>query len=103
MQEYEIALPVGTDLAGAGPRIAAACHAAGLHITLRGTLAAYPGCVHWHLQCADQPGTLELTLWPAGPRLWCKIAAGRAAAWMPATVAVLSATIPAALSVKQEV
>ncbi|MDQ2805491.1 MAG: hypothetical protein M3Z04_01010 [Chloroflexota bacterium] len=98
MQEHEIALPAGTDLTTAAPRIEAACHAARLRIARRGTLANYPGCIHWHLQRAGQSGTLELTLWPAGPRLWCKIAAHRAAPWMPATIADLSATIPAALA-----
>ncbi len=100
MRVYEIALPAGTDLTTATPRIEAACYAAGLHVTLRGTLATYPGCTHWHLQRAGQRGTLELTLWPADPRLWCKIAAHRAAPWMPATVTELSAAIPAALARK---
>ena len=97
MQEYEIVLPTGADLTAANPRIEVACHAAGLVITLRGTLAAYPGCSHWHLCRAGQSGTLELTLWPAGPRLWCKVADNRAAAWMPATITDLSAAILAAL------
>jgi hypothetical protein len=54
----------------------------GLVITLRGTLAMYPGCTHWHLKKHREKGTLELTWWPARSRLWFKIASGRQADWM---------------------
>ncbi len=101
MQEYD--LPISAeDAPTAASSIAAACFAAGLRITLYGTLAAYPGCVHWHLKRDGQRGTLELILWPAGPRLWFKIAAGRAAAWMPATVAALTSAIAVALNANRE-
>ena len=56
------------------------CEREGLTLVLKGTLAKYPGCVHWHFKRGRLPGTLEVTWWKS--RLWFKISAGRDAAWM---------------------
>ncbi len=67
--------------------------ATGLTITSKGDLAKYPGCVHWHLRHGSAKGTLELTYWPAKPRLWFKIAANRGADWMEQSVKELRKAI----------
>ena len=59
---------------------------AGVNVTLRGTLRAYPGCHHWHLKQPGMSGTLELTFWPETGRIWFKIAANRHAEWMEAAM-----------------
>jgi hypothetical protein len=55
---------------------------AGLTVTLRGTLAAYPGCTYWHLKRGREPGTLEVTWWPQTGRLWFKVANNRHGWWI---------------------
>ena len=55
---------------------------ANLRTASRGTLKTLPGSIHWHLKFADEPGTLELTYWPATKRLWFKIHPRRRADWM---------------------
>ena len=54
----------------------------GLHIGMRGTLRTYPGSRHWHLRKPGERGTLEVTLWPAGKRVWLSVQAGRRAEWI---------------------
>ena len=66
--------------------VEAACAAEGLRLTLKDTLAKYPGCVHWHFQKGTQRGTLEITWWEKRRRLWFKVAAGRRGEWMEATI-----------------
>jgi hypothetical protein len=58
------------------------CLLEGLEISLKGTLAGYPGSVHWHFKKGKPPGTLELTWWEREKRLWFKVAAGRSAGWV---------------------
>ena len=54
----------------------------GLRVTLRGTLARYAGCTHWHLKCGGERGVLELTHWPEGKRIWFSMQAGRRGDWV---------------------
>jgi hypothetical protein len=82
MQEYEIRLPKSVDSPAAGSAIEAACTDAGLRCTMKGTLRSYPGSEHWHYKLGRQPGTLEVTLWPAQRRLWLSVQAGRTAEWI---------------------
>jgi hypothetical protein len=49
---------------------------------LKGTLASYPGSIHWHFKQAQPRGTLEITWWESGHRLWFKVARGRTSEWM---------------------
>ena len=58
----------------------------GLRITLRGSLAKFPGCVHWHVKRAREAGTLEITSWPEQRRAWLTIQDGRKADWIDAMV-----------------
>jgi hypothetical protein len=62
--------------------IESACTAAGLSLSMRGTLKAHPGCVHWHFKNGTQAGTLEATYWPARRRAWFAVQDGRAAPWI---------------------
>ncbi len=68
MQHLEIHLSPAANLRKAEAAMAAAIDAAGLKISLRGTLGKFPGCSHWHAQEPGKPGTLELTLWPQQKR-----------------------------------
>ena len=54
----------------------------GLHVAMKGTLASYPGCVHWHYKKQREKGTLELTLLPGGRRIWASVHSGRKASWI---------------------
>ncbi len=54
----------------------------GLQVRMRGTLRTYPGSQHWHFHKPGERGTLEITLWPAGKRVWFSVQAGRRAGWI---------------------
>jgi hypothetical protein len=82
MREIDLHLPSILKDAAIQDLVARACAAEGLRVSLKGTLAKYPGSVHWHLKNGKQPGTLELTWWPPARRLWFKVAAGREADWV---------------------
>jgi hypothetical protein len=84
MIEVEVPLPGGARPPSVEQVVEKACIAAGLHPSLKGTLAQYPGSVHWHFKQGGQRGTLELTWWERGNRLWFKVAAGRSSAWIDA-------------------
>ena len=51
-------------------------------MTLKGTLAKYPGCVHWHFKRDRQPGTLEITLWDREGKVWFPTRPGRTGGWV---------------------
>ena len=42
----------------------------GLSVALDTTQKTYSGSRHWHFKRNSQPGTLEVTWWPARQRLW---------------------------------
>jgi hypothetical protein len=78
-------------------RIERAIAAAGLRIAMKGTLRTYPGSTHWHLKCGRETGTLELTMWPAGSRVWCSVQAGRRAAWIDREVLAIVPALESAI------
>jgi hypothetical protein len=82
MIELDVPVPADADPALIEQSVEDICAGAGLRRTLKSTLATYPGSVHWHYAQPPQWGTLELTWWPARRRLWLKVSAGRAAAWI---------------------
>lgn len=73
-----------------------------LTITLRGTLRSFPGSTHWHLKRGNERGVLEVTLWPAGRRLWITVQSGRTGLWTEAAAAALRDTLIRALSGSDE-
>ena len=82
MLEYEVQLPERVVPSEAVVAIEAACVDAGLRCALKGSLRSYPGSDHWHYKRDREPGTLEVTLWPARRRLWLSVQAGRRAEWI---------------------
>ena len=75
--------------------VESSCAALGLDRALKGTLKSYPGSIHWHYKKAKARGTLEITWWAAGPRLWIKVAAGRSAGWIEETIPILKERLEA--------
>jgi hypothetical protein len=53
------------------------CASHDLNCSLKGTLVSYPGSLHWHVKQGKHRGTLEITWWESGHRLWFKVANGR--------------------------
>lgn len=84
MENSEIELGPGIDLAGVERTIDTTLAAAGLEIALRGGLKKFPGCTHWHARLPGHSGTLEITLWPQERRAWFTVQNGRRAAWIEA-------------------
>jgi hypothetical protein len=72
-------------------------NAAGLRVTMKCELRAYPGCTHWHLKRGREAGTLEVTMWPAGSRVWCSVQAGRRGAWVKDALVLLIPAIESAV------
>ena len=89
MQEIEIPIPAGSDIALIESTIDHAILHAGLHVTLRSTLNKYRGCIHWHLKKGKKRGTLELTLLPKEERAWFSIHQNRKGDWIDETVSTL--------------
>jgi len=50
--------------------IDALCRSHCLSVTMKSTLAKYPGSIHWHIKKERERGTLEATSWPAKCRVW---------------------------------
>lgn len=95
--EHVLLVSPRADLSIAEPVIESCCAEAGLRVTLKGALAAYPGCVHWHLRHGNDKGTLEITLWPAQRRIWFKVASNRGGPWIAAAIEQLKPCIEGAL------
>ena len=68
-----------------------------LTCTLKGTLAKYPGSLHWHFKKGKQKGMLEITWWGSKNRLWFKVADGRTGAWIDETMSQMKEEIQKAL------
>ena len=82
MEEIEVAVnPAGREGQFAALIEGAADHY-GLQIHMRGSLRTYSGSKHWHFQKPGERGTLEVTLWSAGNRVWFSVQAGRRAVWI---------------------
>jgi hypothetical protein len=82
MREFEFPLAADSDCQKIERAIDRAIAGGGLRVTLRGSLAKFPGCVHWHVKKGREPGTLEITLWPREHRAWFTIQDGRKADWI---------------------
>jgi hypothetical protein len=48
----------------------------------KGPSVSYPGSIHWHFKRNSDKGTLEITWWESGQRLWFKVAKGRTNEWI---------------------
>lgn len=70
----------------------------GLQICMKGTLRTYPGSKHWHLQKPGKRGTLEVTLWPEGNRVWFSVQSERRATWIDEILSDMQAWIEGQVS-----
>src|SRR5437763_16670863 len=93
MTEIEVKLSTAPDAAAAEELVEACAARLGLNQTMKGTLARYPGCAHWHFKRGRERGTLEVTWWPRERRLWLSVQAGRTGAWVDAAAADLKAAL----------
>lgn len=102
VKEIEFTVPHDADLTQAVKLIEKICAQYDLILAMKGSLAAYPGCVHWHYKRQNQKGTLELTLFARDRRVWAKVQDGRKAPWidedLPALQWAIERALPAAAS-----
>src|SRR5688572_17769732 len=89
MIEVQLQIPDNLNPDALVRRIEHTCIAHGLTCTLKGTLAGYPGCVHWHFKKGSQKGILEITWWELEGRLWFKVAYNRTGDWMEDSIPLL--------------
>jgi len=82
MLHFEIILPSGTDPVDIDCRVGEIFYSEGLQISLKSTLRAYPGCIHWHWKKGAGKGILEVTHWPQNSRLWISAHSNRTADWI---------------------
>jgi hypothetical protein len=97
VQETNLAVPSGFAFSDVEQIVENGCTGCGLRMTLKGTLAQYPGSIHWHWKKGGQPGVLELTAWPGKRRLWFTVHENRRGAWIEAAVAQLKSQLEASL------
>lgn len=100
MTEWEIGLPPEVKVAQVVAAIEQAAAAQSLTQTLKGTLARYPGCLHWHFTKAKLGGTLEITYWPSTGRLWFKVAHNRQKPWIEKSIPLVKKSILARLRLR---
>ena len=82
MIEVELQIPVSAKSNSVVKIVEQVSNANGLTQVLKGTLASYPGSVHWHFKKNKEKGTLEITWWKIESRLWFKVAKGRMGEWV---------------------
>ena len=93
MIEVELQIPANVSSEHVTEVVENACISHNLICTRKGTLASYPGCIHWHFKMGKQKGTLEITWWEAKNRLWLKVAKGRMGDWIAESITVLKKKI----------
>ena len=69
----------------------------GLSEKFIGSLARYPGSLHWHLSFKGKPGTLEVTALPAGAA-WVSLRSNRVGDIPPGLGGTLAAAISGEIS-----
>lgn len=97
MIEIEIRIPSKIRPSALIKVVEQSCSDDDLTCTLKGTLAKYPDCIHWHFKKDKQRGTLEITWWERGNRLWFKVADNRAGIWIDEGIPSLKKRIEHAL------
>jgi hypothetical protein len=93
MREVDIRLPASLPSDRLSELVERSIAAEGLTIARKGSLATYPGSIHWHLKQGKRSGTLELTWWPEGRRCWFKVAEGRQGDWIDPAISRLQARL----------
>ena len=82
MIEVDLQIPSGVNREQIVKVVEQVCTTNELAWARKGTLASYPGCIHWHFKLGKQKGTLEITWWESEDRLWFKVAKGRTGEWI---------------------
>ncbi len=104
MVETDVKIPVefqsGQQTINVVEIVERSCGMEALTCTMKGTLAGYPGCVHWHWKKGKETGTLEISWWAQRKRLWFKVASGRGGSWIEETVVRLKRQIECELQVE---
>lgn len=96
MIEIEIQIPPAAEPDDVTRLVEKTCAESDLTLTLKGTLAKYSGCVHWHFKKHKLAGTLEITWWEKEHRLWFKIAEHRKGTWIEEDLPALKRRIESA-------
>jgi hypothetical protein len=86
-------LPPKLDFRLVEPIVEKYCRLAGLSETVKTTLLGYPGSIHWHFKKGTERGSLEITLWEKGKRLWLSVDAGRGGTWTQDTMVELKSKL----------
>jgi hypothetical protein len=89
LKQIEFSIPRNCDLSRAPRLIESTCNRRHLQLGMKGTLASFPGSIHWHYKRKSEKGTLELTLHAAERRLWAQIQQGRKAPWIDEELPIL--------------
>src|ERR1700752_5223048 len=97
MIEVELQVPADAKSDSVVQVVEGGCNEKSLTCELKGTLARYPGCIHWHFKKDREKGTLEITWWEIENRLWFKVAKGRTADWINESMAELKKQIEISL------
>lgn len=96
MIEIDVRVPASLAAADVPARVEEACAAEALIMAMRGTLATYPGCDHWHYKKPGEKGTLEITHWGKTNRLWFKVTNDREGPWIGPAMQRLKRALEAA-------
>jgi hypothetical protein len=86
MKQWEIQVGRAWDSRRIAGVIESVAKSNGLVVSLKGSLRAFPGCVHWHFKKERQSGTIEVTMWPQKRRVWLSVQSGRRAQWIEAAL-----------------
>jgi hypothetical protein len=93
MIEVELQIPDSIEPETVVKNVEYVCTSNSLTCKLKGTLASYPGSIHWHFKRGKQKGTLEITWWESEHCLWFKVASGRKSRWIEESIPVLKEQI----------
>ena len=100
MKEVQISVPSAYPLGRLARFIEQLCRKEELTLTMKGTLAKYPGCMHWHYRKVTATGTLEITLWKQPQQLWFSVQSGRTGSWIEGSIARLKSALEKELAKK---
>jgi hypothetical protein len=101
MEEYPIKVGLPFDAKRVEIAVEQSSRDLGLVESMRGTLAKYPGCVHWHFKKPRVSGTLEVTSWPSANRLWITVQQGRRAEWLEEAAPAMERSLRTALGAQE--
>jgi hypothetical protein len=90
---YELRIPKDADEKRVVRLIERLCAEEDLDRNVKRTSRTYPGSVHWHYGRRNSPGTLDVTFWPMGAKIWLSVHSNREANWTHGSIKRLSKAI----------